>query len=31
MALDFDRSRIEQIIVLGGLALVLMLPLFIPA
>ena len=31
MALDFDRSRIEQIIVLGGLALFLMLPLFIPA
>jgi hypothetical protein len=28
---EFDRSRIEQIILLGGLVLFLILPLLIPA
>lgn len=31
MPLKIDRSRIEQVIVLTGLALLLLLPLFIPA
>jgi hypothetical protein len=31
MSLEFDRSRIEQIIVLVGLALFLVLPFLIPA
>jgi hypothetical protein len=31
MSYEFDRSRIEQIIMLGGLALFLVLPFLIPA
>lgn len=31
MPLKIDRSRIEQVIVLTGLVLLLLLPLFIPA